>query len=212
MDQAKAWIHCDGAYRLGLTGKGIGVAVLDTGIYPHRDFDNRITVFRDVVKKRSFPYDDNGHGTHIAGIIGGNGASSDKRYQGVAPRCNLICLKVLDHKGNGSAADVLAGLKWVERHKEKYGIRIINISVGSFAKKGMSEDSALVRGVDAAWDAGFVVVVAAGNNGPGSRTITTRQGTRDQRRRRSPHRGSAARSSPWGAPTITKRSMWREAA
>ena len=113
MDQAKAWIHCDGAYRLGLTGKGIGVAVLDTGIYPHRDFDNRITVFRDVVKKRSFPYDDNGHGTHIAGIIGGNGASSDKRYQGVAPRCNLICLKVLDHKGNGSAADVLAGLKWV---------------------------------------------------------------------------------------------------
>ena len=173
MDQAKAWIHCDGAYRLGLTGKGIGVAVLDTGIYPHRDFDNRITVFRDVVKKRSFPYDDNGHGTHIAGIIGGNGASSDKRYQGVAPRCNLICLKVLDHKGNGSAADVLAGLKWVERHKEKYGIRIINISVGSFAKKGMSEDSALVRGVDAAWDAGFVVVVAAGNNGPGSRTITT---------------------------------------
>ena len=91
----------------------------------------------------------------------------------MAPGCGLVCIKVLDQKGNGFASDVLAGLKWVERHREEYGIRIINISVGSFTKKGMSEDSALVRGVDAAWDAGFVVVVAAGNNGPGSQTITT---------------------------------------
>lgn len=173
MDQAKKWIHCDDAYRLGLTGKGIGVAILDTGVYPHRDFDNRTIIFRDILKKRFFPYDDNGHGTHIAGIIGGSGAASEGRYQGVAPRCNLICIKVLDQKGNGYASDVLAGLRWVERHREEYGIRIINISVGSFTKKGMSEDSALVRGVDAAWDAGFVVVVAAGNNGPGRRTITT---------------------------------------
>lgn len=173
MDQAKKWIHCDDAYRLGLTGKGVGVAVLDTGIYPHRDFDNRITVFNDILKRKQLPYDDNGHGTHISGIIGGSGVASDGRYQGVAPRCNLICVKVLDHKGNGYASDVLSGLKWIERHKDECGIRIVNISVGSFTRKGMSEDSALVKGVDAAWDAGLIVVVAAGNNGPGRYTITT---------------------------------------
>ena len=173
MDQARRWIHCAGAYRQGLTGKGVGVAILDTGVYPHRDLDNRMICFRDMLKKRFLPYDDNGHGTHIAGIIGGSGAASLGRYQGVAPGCNLICVKVLDQKGNGYASDVLAGLRWVREHREEYGIRIINISVGSFSKKGMDENSALVRGVDAAWDAGFVVVVAAGNNGPGRKTITT---------------------------------------
>ena len=63
MDQAKNWIHCDGAYRLGLTGKGVGVAVLDTGIFPHRDFEDRVVCFADFVKGRREPYDDNGHGT-----------------------------------------------------------------------------------------------------------------------------------------------------
>lgn len=173
MDQAKKWIHCEGAYRLGLTGKGVGVAVLDTGVFPHRDLDNRITVFSDMLKKRFLPYDDNGHGTHICGIIGGSGLASGGRYQGVAPECGLVPVKVLDQKGNGYASDVLSGLRWIERHKSEYGIRIVNISVGSFSKRGMSEDSALVKGVDAAWDAGLVVVVAAGNNGPGRYTITT---------------------------------------
>ena len=173
MDQAKNWIHCDGAYRLGLTGKGVGVAVLDTGIFPHRDFEDRVVCFADFVKGRREPYDDNGHGTHIAGIIGGAGLESGGRYHGVAPGCSLISLKVLDHRGNGYASDVLAGLKWIREHKEEFGIRIVNISVGSFNKKGMDENSALVRGVDAAWDAGLVVVVAAGNNGPGRYTITT---------------------------------------
>lgn len=173
MDQAKGWIHCDGAYRLGLTGKGVGVAVLDTGIFLHRDFEDRVISFTDMVKRRREPYDDNGHGTHIAGIIGGAGIESGGRYHGVAPGCSLICLKVLDQKGNGYASDVLGGLKWIRDHREELGIRVVNISVGSFSRRGMSENSALVKGVDAAWDAGLVVVVAAGNNGPGQRTITT---------------------------------------
>lgn len=173
MDQAKGWIHCDGAYRLGLTGRGVGVAVLDTGIFLHRDFEDRVTSFTDMVKRRREPYDDNGHGTHIAGIIGGAGIESGGRYHGVAPGCSLICLKVLDQKGNGYASDVLGGLKWIRDHREELGIRVVNISVGSFSRRGMSENSALVKGVDAAWDAGLVVVVAAGNNGPGQRTITT---------------------------------------
>lgn len=173
MNQIKDWIHCNEAYRLGYTGRGVGVAVLDTGIYPHQDFDSRVIAFMDMVQKRRQPYDDNGHGTHISGIIGGSGLASDGRFQGVAPGCNLISVKVLDHKGNGYASDVLAGLRWIRENKEKYGIRIVNISVGSFTKKGMSENSALVKGVNAAWDDGLVVVVAAGNNGPGKMTITT---------------------------------------
>lgn len=91
----------------------------------------------------------------------------------MAPGAQLVCLKVLDQRGNGYVSDVLAGLRWVRQNGSQYGIRIINISVGSFTPKGMSEDSALVRGVDAAWDAGYVVVVAAGNNGPAAHTITT---------------------------------------
>lgn len=173
MNHARENIHCQDAYRLGLTGKGVGVAILDTGVYMHRDLENRIAGFKDILKKRTVPYDDNGHGTHIAGIIGGSGIASSGRYQGIAPGCSLVAVKVLDQKGNGYASDVLAGLRWICRYGREYGIRIINISVGSFTRRGMSEDSALVRGVDAAWDAGFVVVVAAGNNGPGSHTITT---------------------------------------
>lgn len=173
MNQARKWIHCDEVYNAGITGKGIGIAVLDTGIYPHRDFDNRIAGFKDFINRKSRPYDDNGHGTHISAIIGGSGAASDGKYSGVAPGSSIISVKVLDRKGNGYASDVLMGLRWIRENKEKYGIRIINVSVGSYSKRGMNEDSALVKGVNAAWDDGLVVVVAAGNNGPGRMTITT---------------------------------------
>lgn len=173
VDQARMEIHCESCWQEGYTGRGIGVAVLDTGIFPHEDFGNRIIGFADFVQKRSEPYDDNGHGTHISGIIGGNGNASMGGYGGVAPECNLICAKVLDQKGNGYASDVLSGLRWIRNNRDKYGIRIVNISVGSFTKKGMGENSALVKGVNAAWDDGLVVVVAAGNNGPGRMTITT---------------------------------------
>ena len=80
---------------------------------------------------------------------------------------------MLDSKGGGYASDVLMGLRWIREHKEMLGIRVVNISVGSYSRRNMSENSALVRGVDAAWDDGLVVVVAAGNNGPGRMTVTT---------------------------------------
>ena len=173
MNHAREVIRCEAAYRMGLTGRGIGVAVLDTGIYLHEDFEHRVAAFTDMVHRRREPYDDNGHGTHISGIIGGSGNSSDGRYQGVAPECHIIMVKVLDQKGNGYASDVLAGIKWIRENRERLGIRIVNISVGSFSKKGMTENSVLVRGVNAAWDDGLVVCVAAGNMGPGKNTITT---------------------------------------
>lgn len=155
-----------------LTGKGIGVAVLDTGCFPHEDLNNRIAAFCDMVQRRTEPYDDNGHGTHVCGIIGGNG-HGNSRCCGVAPCCHLIPVKVLDRRGNGYASDVLSGLRWIRENRDTYNIRIVNISVGSFSRRNMGENSALVRGVNETWDAGLVVVVAAGNMGPKTGTITT---------------------------------------
>lgn len=173
MNQARKEIHCDSVYDRGITGKGVAVAVLDTGIFLHEDFGNRVIAFKDYVNHRVEPYDDNGHGTHIAATIGGSGVSSGGAYRGVAPGVSLVAVKVLDQKGNGFASDVLAGLGWIREHKDEYNIRIVNISVGSLSRWDMTENSVLVRGVDAAWDAGLVVVVAAGNHGPGRMTITT---------------------------------------
>lgn len=171
MNHAKLQIHQNP--RSNLTGKGIGVAVLDTGCFPHEDFEQRITAFHDIIHRQKLPYDNNGHGTHVCGIIGGCGAASKGLYQGVAPGCHLIPVKVLDRRGNGYASDVLAGLRWIRAHQSQYNIRIVNISVGSFSPKNMSENSALVRGVNEAWDEGLIIVVAAGNMGPKRGTITT---------------------------------------
>lgn len=173
MERVKEQVHCPDVYLTGLTGKGVGVAVLDTGIYPHKDFGERIIGFADMVNRRAGPYDDCGHGSHICGIIGGSGAASEGKYQGIAPGCNLVAVKVLDQKGNGYVTDVLAGIEWILERKDALGIRIVNISVGAGGRKKISENSTLVRGVNQAWDAGLVVVVAAGNNGPGKMSVTT---------------------------------------
>ena len=173
MNRVKALIGYDTVLRQGLTGRGIGVAVMDTGICLHPDYRNRIVGFADMVNRRKDPYDDCGHGSHVCGIIGGSGVLSDGQYSGMAPLCNLIAVKVLDRRGNGYATDVLAGIDWILNRREELGIRIINISVGAGGRKNPREDSALVQGVNRAWDAGLVVVVAAGNNGPDRMTITT---------------------------------------
>lgn len=154
-----------------LTGSGIGVAVLDTGIYPHIDFDNRIVAFRDFLNGRKRPYDDNGHGTHVAGLIAGSGKGSGGKYRGIAPGSHIICAKILDKRGNGMMRDVLDALHWIRSNKEKYGIRIVNISVGTVDGSGKTS-TRLVNAVEDAWDDGLIVVTAAGNMGPSPGTIT----------------------------------------
>lgn len=157
-------IGADTVHKKGYTGEGIGVAVFDTGIYPHRDFDHRITGFLDLINGRIAPYDDNGHGTHVAGIIGGT--------QMVAPGCNLIAVKMLDQKGAGNTRKVIQGIEWLVHNKEKYGIRLLNFSMGMGQQAGNEDKKRIIDAVSYAWDQGIIVVCAAGNNGPGRNSVS----------------------------------------
>lgn len=154
-----------------LTGKGITAAVLDTGIFPHMDFDGRIVAFRDLVYGRETPYDDNGHGTHVCGILGGSGRASGGKYQGAAPGCRFVVVKILDRRGNGRKQDILAAIDWVCKERIRLNIRILNISVGT-TEQEKTVDDLLVQAVERAWDDGITVVTAAGNLGPAPGSIT----------------------------------------
>lgn len=153
------------------TGAGIGVAVLDTGIYRHIDFDNRIWAFYDFLAYREQPYDDNGHGTHVCGIIGGNGTASYGKFKGIAPGCGIVALKVLDRLGNGNKEDVLRAFRWILKNKDRFRIRVVNISVGTTCRTSY-DHQALIEGVDRLWDEGLTVVAAAGNQGPRPGSVT----------------------------------------
>ncbi|HYH01684.1 MAG TPA: S8 family peptidase, partial [Bacillota bacterium] len=163
------------AQELGLTGKDVTVAVLDTGIYPHPDLilpESRIVAWNDLVNERPLPYDDNGHGTHVAGIIAGNGTASRGKYVGVAPEARIVAVKVLDKEGSGNTSDVIAAIEWCIENQKAYNIKAINLSLGSAAQDSSREDP-LCRAVAIAWSKGIVVCTAAGNDGPDSRTINT---------------------------------------
>jgi len=165
--------ECDDTLLYKLTGEKVGVAILDSGIVMHPDFGSRITAFKDTVGNKRLIYDDNGHGTHVAGIVGGSGRLSDGgELAGMAPGCNLIPIKVLDKKGDGSIRNVIEGIKTVIAQRHRFNIRIVNISVGTFPHVGNEQEAELLRWVERAWDAGLVVVAAAGNLGPENGTIT----------------------------------------
>lgn len=175
MDIAAPTVRAPQVWRSGLTGEGVTVAVIDTGIYPHPDFtvpDNRIAGFCDLVGSRSQPYDDNGHGTHVAGSIAGSGAESGGVYRGIAPRARLVGVKVLDSYGGGSLSTVIQGIDWCVENKDRLGIRVMNISLGAAAQEPYRSDP-LAQAAHGAWKSGIVVCAAAGNDGPESRTIAT---------------------------------------
>lgn len=172
MNRVRAGLHADEVHREGITGRGITVCVLDTGICGHPDYADRILSFYDLVNKKQRYYDDSSHGSHVSGIIAGNGRCSSGRYCGIAPGCQLIHIKVLDRLGQGSLAHIIAGIRWTIEHKEQYNIRILNISAGSSNEEEDEKTKQLVKWVEAAWNAGIVVVVAAGNKGPVTSSIT----------------------------------------
>ena len=146
-------------------------AVIDTGIFPHHDLARRITGFYDPLNKRSAPYDDNGHGTHISGIIAGHCIKNPWKYNGIFPRCRLFGIKALNNKGSGKIQDFIAGTEYLIQNRKKFNIRLINISLGA-EYDNSEEHHALIDCVEHAWDCGIAVCAAAGNNGPKKGSIT----------------------------------------
>lgn len=158
----------------GLHGDGVSIAIIDTGVAPHYDLTrpfNRIVCFRDFINGRVLPYDDDGHGTHVAGIALGNGYSSGK-YAGAAPKASLVSLKALDREGSGNISDILAAMQWVWDNHHLYNIRVVNLSLG-ISPSPQSQIDPLVLGANALVCQGICVVAAAGNGGPGKGTITS---------------------------------------
>lgn len=159
-----------------LDGRNITVAVVDSGIASHGDLhgsgqgNSRIIASVDVSTDVT-GIDGNGHGTHVAGIIGGNGKTSVGARIGIAPKVNLVDVKVGDSNGVSLVSDVVEGLQWIYDNKDLYNIRVVNLSMNSSVPEPYNL-SPLSAATEILWFNGVVVVVAAGNNGTGSAPVT----------------------------------------
>lgn len=162
----------DKLWAKGWTGKGVGIAVIDTGIAPHPDVKSHVIAFKDFINGKTEAYDDQGHGTHVSSIAAGDGRASNGLYKGCAPDADLIGIKVLDSTGNGSFSNVIAGIQWALENKERYHIQVINLSLGGRAKQSYKDDP-VTQAIEAAFAQGVVACVAAGNNGPTAGSINT---------------------------------------
>lgn len=174
---------------LGYKGEGIGVAVIDSGVTNwHDDLSyqgksplvkvvngQRVVQFVDFVNGRTTPYDDYGHGTHVSGIIAGNGFDSSGARAGIAPAADIISLKALDANGGGYISNVISALDWVDANYSVYNIRVVNISIGAPVTESYWTDP-LALATKAVVDAGVVVVAAAGNLGRNPNTGQTQYG------------------------------------
>lgn len=172
LDVAAPVVKAQPLWERDLTGRGIVVAVLDTGIYEHPDLSGRIVAFKDLVNRKTKPYDDNGHGTHCAGDIGANGSQSGFLYRGPASEASFVGIKVLDKMGSGILSTVIDGIQWCIDHKESLGVRVLSISLGSTATESYVNDP-VCQAVGKAWSSGIVVCVAAGNEGPEAGTVSS---------------------------------------
>jgi len=151
--------------RYSVNGAGIAVAVIDSGVKPHTDLPaTRIKAFVDLVNGKTTPYDDYGHGTHVAGIVAGSGADSNGQYAGVAPGASIVALKVLDANGAGATSNVMVALEWVLANYAAYNIRVVNLSLGHPIYEPAATDP-MVRMVEQLSNRGITVVVSAGNMG-----------------------------------------------
>jgi serine protease AprX len=145
------------------TGAGVTVALLDTGVRPVADLGDRVLARVDFTPDHD-GYDRFGHGTHMAGIIAGDGVSSKSKWAGVAPDANLVSVKVAGADGSTDVSVVIAGLQWIVSHRTQYDIRVLNLSFGTDSTQSYLLDP-LNYAVEQVWAAGIFVVVAAGNRG-----------------------------------------------
>jgi serine protease AprX len=183
LDYYDATLYAPFAWQLGLDGTGIGVAVIDSGIVPVPDLFGQ---YYRVVYGQNFnfpgtPLDQYGHGTHVAGIVGGNGRSSSGpfffyTFKGIAPNVNLIDLRVLDQNGQGTDSTVISAIQQAIWLKAAFKIGVINLSLGRPVYESYLLDP-LCQAVESAWKAGIVVVVAAGNYGRDNSQGTNGYGT-----------------------------------
>jgi serine protease AprX len=156
---------------MGYNGAGVGVAIVDSGITGwHDDLTiangqgQRVSRFVDFVNGYTQPYDDWGHGTHVAGIVAGNGFDSNGTRNAIAPGANIISLKALDAQGHGTISTIIAAIDYAVANKDALNIRVINLSLGASVTESYTTDP-LTLAAKRAVDAGIVVVAAAGNLG-----------------------------------------------
>lgn len=171
-------VGADVVWEQGVVGSGITVAVLDTGIgnLPAltkglKGKSDRIIAWKDFVDNSKKPMDPNGHGSHIAGIIANSQKDESGDWNGIAPGVSLVGVRVLNAEGYGTYEKVIQGLQWVIQNKNKYNIRIVNLSLVAPVESPYWADP-LNQAVTQAWANGLVVIVAAGNSGPGAMSIT----------------------------------------
>ena len=181
LNRAAVTIGARAVQEMGYDGAGVGVAVIDSGVTSwHDDLTyngvdpsvqvvggQRVAKFVDFVNGRTAPYDDNGHGTHVSGIIAGNGYDTRGARAGIAPAAHIVSLKVLNSAGSGYISNVIAALDWSITNQSAYNIRVINLSVGAPITESYTTDP-LTLAAKRVVDSGIVVVAAAGNLGRNS--------------------------------------------
>lgn len=166
MDRVRKRIGLEDLKECKWQAKPITVAVLDSGMAPHPDLVGKCMIFKDFVNEKPIAYDDNGHGTHVCGILCGSGEASQGKYRGISPSCRLVVCKVLDKRGDGSADTMIEALEWIREQRKRYDIRIVNISVGVGRMRDKQKYKQLNDCLERLWDDGVIIVCAAGNKGP----------------------------------------------
>jgi serine protease AprX len=160
------------AIRLGqvnVSGSGVTVALLDTGVSDVDDLGRRVDARIDFTPNGAGE-DEYGHGTHLAGVIAGNGSDSGGKWRGVAPGAHLISIKIAGRDGSTDVSVVIAALQWIVTHRDLYNIRVLNLAFGTDGVQPYALDP-LDAAVERAWAAGITVVVSAGNRGSSPGTI-----------------------------------------
>lgn len=150
-------------------GLGVTVALLDTGVNQSPDLGNRVLARVDFTPDHD-GYDRFGHGTHMAGIIAGDGTASNGQWVGVAPKANLVSVKVARADGSTDVSVVIAAMQWIVAHRAQYNIRVLNLSYGTDSTQSYLVDP-LDYAVEQVWRSGIFVAVASGNRGPSGGTV-----------------------------------------